>query len=92
MQNQKIDKVRKNELDKLKAESAGLQDKTFSSYTFADCDETHSCAGYAHSYGEYFEKFQKKGQGKQRGAYGYFKGIGKWFSMRNYCETIKIGD
>lgn len=43
--------------------SAGLQDKTFFSYTFANCDETHPCAGYAHRYAEHFVEFQKNGQG-----------------------------
>ena len=43
--------------------SAGLQDNTFFGYTFANCDETHPCAGYAHRYVEHFGEFQKSGQG-----------------------------
>lgn len=43
--------------------SAGLQDRTFFAYTFANCDETHPCAGYAHRYVGHFTEFQKKGQG-----------------------------
>ena len=43
--------------------SAGLQDNTFFGYTFANCDETHPCAGYAHRYVEHFGEFQKNGQG-----------------------------
>ena len=43
--------------------SAGLQDKTFFGYTFANCDGTHPCAGYAHRYAEHFAEFQKSGQG-----------------------------
>ena len=43
--------------------SAGLQDKTFFGYTFANCDGTHPCAGYAHRYAEHFADFQKSGQG-----------------------------
>ena len=31
---------------------------------FANCDETHLCAGYAHRYAERFEEFQKNGQAK----------------------------
>lgn len=43
--------------------SAGLQDKTFFGYTFANCDGTHPCAGYAHRYAEHFAEFQKSGLG-----------------------------
>ena len=43
--------------------SAGLQDSTFFDYTFANCDETHPCAKYAHRYAEHFAEFQKNGQG-----------------------------
>lgn len=43
--------------------SAGLQDNTFFGYTFANCDETHPCAEYAHRYAEHFTEFQKNGQG-----------------------------
>lgn len=43
--------------------SAGLQDNTFFGYTFANCDDTHPCAGYAHRYAEHFGEFQKNGQG-----------------------------
>ena len=43
--------------------SAGLQDSTFFEYTFANCDETHSCAKYAHRYVGHFAEFQKNGQG-----------------------------
>ena len=43
--------------------SAGLQDSTFFEYTFANCDETHSCAKYARRYVGHFAEFQKNGQG-----------------------------
>ena len=43
--------------------SAGLQDRTFFGYTFANCDEMHPCAGYAHRYVGHFAEFQKNGQG-----------------------------
>ena len=43
--------------------SAGLQDSTFFEYTFANCDETHSCAQYARRYVGHFAEFQKNGQG-----------------------------
>ena len=43
--------------------SAGLQDRTFYGYTFANCDETHLCARYAHRYVGHFAEFQKNGQG-----------------------------
>ena len=43
--------------------SAGLQDRTFFGYTFANCDEMHPCAGYAHRYVGRFAEFQKDGQG-----------------------------
>ena len=39
--------------------SAGLQDRTFLGYTFANCDEMHPCAGYAHRYVGHFAEFQK---------------------------------
>lgn len=43
--------------------SAGLQDRTFFGYTFANCDEAHPCAGYANRYVGHFAEFQKNGQG-----------------------------
>ena len=43
--------------------SAGLQDSTFFDYTFANCDETHSCVQYARRYVGHFAEFQKTGQG-----------------------------
>ena len=43
--------------------SAGLQDKTFFDYTFADCDGTHPCAEYARRYVEHFAELREKGQG-----------------------------
>ncbi|RKI23011.1 AAA family ATPase [bacterium 1xD8-6] len=43
--------------------SAGLQDRTFFGYTFANCDEAHPCAGYAYRYVGHFAEFQKNGQG-----------------------------
>lgn len=43
--------------------SAGLQDDAFFGYTFAGCDGTHPCAGYARRYAEHFGEFQKNGQG-----------------------------
>lgn len=49
------------EISRLK--SAGLQDREFFGYTFANCDETHPCAGYARRYAEHFAEFQKNGQG-----------------------------
>ncbi len=63
---EKVEKERKDRetvegISRLK--SAGLQDKTFFGYTFANCDETHPCAGYAHRYAEHFAEFQKNGQG-----------------------------
>ena len=42
--------------------SAGLQDRTFFGYTFANCDEAHPCAGYAYRYVGHFAEFQKNGQ------------------------------
>ena len=43
--------------------SAGLQDRTFFDYTFANCDETHPCVQYARRYAGNYAEFQKNGQG-----------------------------
>ena len=69
MQMEELEKEEQKRKDKelmegiSRLKSAGLQDRTFFGYTFANCDEMQPCARYAHRYVGHFAEFQKNGQG-----------------------------